>query len=119
MEDGRSCMDTTIKQSNQPRRQRRHGARWHGADIIGGYLLAMVALFAVCAARVNLKTARWGFGLFHVGCALIALALWWQDTQRKAAARPRPPLAVEVKQPVGGVILAEPAAPVRWAEARE
>ena len=94
----RETEGSTIKQPRQAMRQSRQGAEWPGADIIGGYLMGMVGLFAVCAARVDLKTALWGFGLFHVGCALIALALWWQDTHRRAEAQPQPPLAVEVKK---------------------
>src|SRR5262249_23471316 len=109
----------TPNQAHPPRRPRRHGARWHGADILGGYLLGLGGLFAACAARIELKTVLWGFGLFHGGCALLVFTLWWQDTQRRAAARPRPPVAVEVTHQAGGVPVAEPGVPGRRAAARE
>ena len=94
-------------------RQSRQGAEWPGADIIGGYLMGMVGLFAVCAARVDLKTALWGFGLLHVGCALIVLALWWRDNHRGTKAKLQPSRVIKKAQKVQGALLTKHAVSMR------
>jgi hypothetical protein len=109
----RETEGSTIKQPRQAMRQSRQGKEWHRTDAIGGYLLCMVGLFAACAVRVDLKTALWGFGLLHVGCVLIVLALWWRDNHRGTKAKLQPSRAIKKAQKAQGALLTKHAVSMR------
>src|SRR5262245_1154411 len=102
---------STVTQSRPPLPRQQQSEKWPSADIIGGYLACMAALFAACVALVNLKGAVWGFVLFHIGCTLTVFVWWWRDTQRGNKTKPLPEIKQE--QNVAGTLLTEHAASIR------
>ncbi|MBI3800774.1 MAG: hypothetical protein HY268_27820 [Deltaproteobacteria bacterium] len=104
---------STVRQVRQTPPRQKPSEEGPRADVIGGYLVCMAALFAVCVALVDLKVALWGFGLLHLGCALIVCVWWWQDSQRGDKAKPRPFPALEQEHKAAGAFLTEHAISVR------
>lgn len=54
--------------------------------VLSVYLLAITALFALCAVMFGLKGTFWGFVIFFLGCFFGVLAEWWQEERKRSQA---------------------------------
>lgn len=52
--------------------------------ILATYTMFLLSLFVFSSTATSLKTALWGFGLLHLGCALFILTIWWKEERQEA-----------------------------------
>jgi hypothetical protein len=97
-------LSTPSSQACRPQRQNEACAR---ADVIGGYIAGVAALFAGCVALVSLKAALLGFVFLHLGCALVVFVWWWQDSHRGDKAKPGRFAALKKEHKMAGTLLPE------------
>jgi len=50
--------------------------------VLIGYFLAIAPLVAVSTGMFGLKATFWGLAIFHFGCFLAVLAIWWQEERQ-------------------------------------
>jgi protein-S-isoprenylcysteine O-methyltransferase Ste14 len=104
---------TRVEPANQAASRQRQSEEWQRAEIIGAYLSLMVGLFVVCATKVSLKVALWGFGFLYVGSALILLLWWWHESHRGAKAKSKPSRVLQQEPEAEGALLIERTVSVR------
>ena len=51
---------------------------------VSGYTVFILGLFALSVFAIGLKAALWGFGILHVGCALVILGLWRHEERTQS-----------------------------------
>ena len=51
---------------------------------VSGYTVFMLGLFVLSVFALGLKAALWGFGILHVGCALVVLGLWRHEERTQS-----------------------------------
>ena len=51
---------------------------------VNGYTVFMLGLFGVSGFETCRKTAPWGFGIFHFGCASVVLGLWRHEERTQS-----------------------------------
>jgi len=50
--------------------------------VLIGYFLAIAPLVAVSTGMFGFKATFWGLAIFHFGCFLAVLAVWWQEERQ-------------------------------------
>ena len=50
--------------------------------VLSGYLLATAPLFGVSTVMFGIKATLWGLAIFHFGCFLAVLAVWWEEERQ-------------------------------------
>lgn len=61
-------------------------------QLLIGYTVFMLTLFALGSALIGLKTTVLGFGFFYVVCTFIVFTIWWWHEYQWSSEAPAPPM---------------------------